>query len=277
LLASGELELEITKPPVITAGDFDVIIVGNVDRDQVLPGTYEDLIKKAEEGATVIVTVQDDSPNIDYRGLLPVKLNGKGSGGFISVEQLNRFTKNIDFGKANYVLEAEPIGEQAIIATVNDVPVISIKPTGVGKIVYFGIPEISEFRYSPHYPIFWTELMKYVTEQQDVRNLNFKAGETLILNKEQKIKTPTRSLKRAALVLDEAGIYELEDRIIAVNLVDELESNINLEKSTGTKSVDYELRPVKETREFQWTIWLLALAVFLLLFEVFFIKYRGDL
>ncbi len=277
LLASGELEVTLSEPPVIDDGNFDVIIIGNIDRREILPGTFEDILKKAEDGAAVVVAVQDDSQNIDYRGLLPVKLNGRGDGGFVNVEQLNRFTKNIDFGKSDYIINAEPIAEQTVIATVNQVPVISIRSVGVGKIVYYGIPEASEFKYSPHYPIFWTEMMKFVTEQQDVRNLNFKAGETLILDKEQKIKTPTRSLTRAALVLDEAGIYELEDRIIAVNLVDELESDINLEKPAGTKSTDYELRPVKETREFHWEIWLLAIAIFLLLFEVFFIKYRGDL
>ena len=276
LLASGELDVVVTEPPVITKGDFDVVIIGNVDMEQVLPGTFEDIRKLAEDGATVIVAVQDTSPQIDYAGLLPVKLNGRGDGGFVTTEQLNRFTKNIDFGKTDYVLQAEPIGDQAVIATVNEIPVMTIKPLGVGKLVYYGIPESSEFKYAPHYPIFWTELMKYVTEQQDVRNLNLKAGETLLLDKEQKIKTPTKTIKRAALILDEAGIYELEDRIIAVNLVDELESNINLEKPAGTRSIDYQLKPVKEKREFNWDLLLLAIALVLLLFEVFFIKYRGD-
>lgn len=277
LLASGELDVVMTEPPVISDGDYDVIIVNNVDMAQVLPGTFEDMLQSAENGATVIVAVQSDSQNIDYRGLLPVKLDGRGDGGFVNVEQLNRFTKNVDFGKADYAIKAEPVGEQTVIATVSGVPVMTIKQTNFGKLVYYGIPEDGEFKYSPHYPIFWTELMKFVTEQQDVRNLNLKTGETLMLNEEQMVKTPTRNIRRAALVLDEAGVYELEDRILAVNLVDDDESNINPDKKVGTKSIDYELKPVKEKREFHWEVWLLALAVFLLLFEVFFVKYRGDL
>jgi len=277
LLASGELDVVVTQPPVIADGDYDVIVINNVDMNQVLPGTFEDLLQRAETGATVIVAVQSDSQKIDYKGILPVKLNGRGDGGFVTVEQLNRFTKNVDFGKTDYVLKAEAVGEQTVIATVSGVPVMTIKQVNFGKLMYFGIPEESEFKYAPHYPIFWTELMKFVTEQQDVRNLNLKTGETLLLNEEQLVKTPTRTIRRAALVLDEAGVYALEDRILAVNLVDEAESNINLDKKVGTKSTDYELKPVKEKREFHWEIWLLALAVFLLLFEVFFIKYRGDL
>lgn len=277
LEASGELDVTVTKPPVITEGDFDVIIVNNVDMEQLLPGTFEDILERAQEGATVVLAVQENSDAIDYKGLLPMTVTGKGEGGLIAVDQLNRFTKNIDFGRASSALTGDLIGEQTIVASVNDNPIITVKPEGAGKIVYFGIPESSDFKFSPSYPIFWTELMKYVTEQQDVRNLNFGAGETLILDGEQTINTPTRKVKRAALVLDEVGIYELEDRIIAVNLLNEMESDINFEVSAGTKSLEYELHPVKEKREFPWSIWLLIIALTLAVFEIWFVRARGDI
>ena len=245
--------------------------------DQVLPGTFEELLAQVENGATGIVTIQHDSQSINYKGLLPLKLGEQTEGGFVTVEQLNRFTKNIDFGKVNSVLQTEASSDQIIIATVNKIPAITIKRLGQGKLIYYGLPDDSDFRYSPHYPIFWTELLKYVTEQQDVRNLNLKTGDTLLLDEEQRIKTPTRTLKRAGLVLDETGIYELEDRNIAVNLIDEQESSINPGTQTGTKSTEYELKPVKETRQFHWDIWLLLISLFFLSFEIFFIKYRGDL
>jgi hypothetical protein len=50
-----------------------------------------------------------------------------------------------------------------------------------------------------------------------------------------------------------------------------------MQREVGTKSKDYELLPVKETREFPWTIWLIVIALVFVLFEVFFIKWRGDL
>ncbi len=276
LEASGELDVTVTEPPVITDGDFDVYIVDNIDMGQMLPGTFEDLLELAREGATVIVAVQDETDRIDYRGLLPMTFSGRRDGGLITVDQLNQFTKNIDFGRASYVLQAELEGEHTVIASVSEVPVMTLKPEGAGKIVYYGIPEGSDFKFSPSYPIFWTELMKYVTEQQDVRNLNFKAGDTLILDGEQRIKTPSKTVKRAALVLDEISVYELEDRVIAVNLASQKESNINFEAPAGTKSFEYELRPVKETREFHWAVWLLALALILTVFEIWFVRSRGD-
>ncbi len=277
LIAAGEIDLQVTAPPIVPDGDFDVIIINNIDRDEVLPGTFEDILTKVEAGATAIVALQDDSSRIDYRGLLPVKLGEKTDGGFVNIEQLNRFTKNIDFGKSNSIINAELLGDQTIIATINAQPAITLKKQGAGKIIYFGIPEDADFKFSPHYPIFWTELMKFVTEQQDVRNLNLKTGETMLLDREQSIRTPSKTVKRAVLVLDEAGVYELEDRTIAVNLVNDFESNINAEKKIGVKSTEYELRPVKETRKLPWELYLLALALALIVFEVFFIKYRGDL
>lgn len=277
LIASGDFEVTVTEPPVIPDGDFDVYVLDSLDMDQVLPGTFEDVRVKADAGATAIVAVQADSAKIDYKGLLPVKLGGQLDGGFVQVDQLNRFTKNIDFGKTNNVFAAELLYDQSTIASVNGAPVMTIAPLGSGKLVYYGIPDDSDFKFAPHFPIFWTELLKFVTSQQDVRNLNLKTGENLILENEQTIKTPTRTLKRSALLLEDAGVYELEDRIVAANLLDEAESNINAGKEAGTKSTEYELLPVKETRQFHWTVYLLAIALFLLVFEVFFVKYRGDL
>lgn len=277
LLASGAFEVVVSEPPVVDGGAFDVFILDGIDTNEVLPGTFEDILEQVEAGATAVVVVQDDSRRINYKGLLPVSLGEWRDGGFVTVEQLNRFTKNIEFGAADRVIEAEASGEQVVVATVNDLPVITMKPVGAGKLVYYGIPESAEFKYSPHYPIFWTELLRFVTSQQDVANLNFEAGETLLLDSEQRVRTPSGAVTRAALVLDKAGIYELEDRVVAVNLEDEVESNINLDVPVGTRSTEYELRPVKETREFQWELWLLAIALAALVFELWFVKWRGDL
>lgn len=277
IIASGEIDLTISEPPVIDDGDFEVIVVDLVSESKVLPGTFGDVLRKVENGASAIVAMQEDSGSIDYEGLLPVKLGPKIDGGFIQIDQLNTFTKNVEFGASEQVFKAEPIGEQTVIASVNEVPVISIKPVGAGKVVYFGIPEASEFRYSPHYPIFWTELLKFLTERQDVRNLNFKTGHTLILDNEQRVVTPTRTVVRSAIIMDDSGAYELEDHIVTASLLSDLESSVNIQREVGTKSADYELLPVKETREFPWTIWLIVIALIFVLFEVFFVKWRGDL
>ena len=277
LLASGEIDLTIAQPPVIADGNFEVVVVDLVDANAVLPGTFGDVLEMVENGASAVVAIQDNSLDIDYEGLLPVKLGSKVDGGFIQIDQLNKFTKNIEFGASEQIFKAEPVGSQTTIASINGVPVITLKPVGAGKVLYFGVPESSEFRYSPHYPIFWTELIKFLTERQDVRNLNFKTGETLLLDNEQVVKTPKKTVKRSAIIMDDVGAYELKDYIVAANLLSDLESSVNMKRDVGTKSSDYKLQPVKETREFAWTIWLLVIAITFLFFEVFFVKFRGDL
>lgn len=277
LLASGEIDVTVSEPPVIETGDFEVIVIDSVNPASVLPGTFGDVLDMVDNGASAVVAVQDNSLDINYEDLIPVKLGAKVDGGFIQIDQLNKFTKNVEFGASEQVFNAEPIGSQTTIASINSVPVITLKPVGAGKVLYFGVPESSEFRYSPHYPIFWTELMKFLTERQDVRNLNFKTGETLLLDNEQRVKTPKKSVVRSAIVMDDVGAYELEDYIVTANLLSDLESSVNMQRDVGTKSADYKLQPVKETREFAWTIWLLAIAITFLLFEVFFVRWRGDI
>ena len=142
------------------------------------------------------MAAQAGSEKIDYKGIMPVKITGKANGGFVSIDQLNRFTKNIDFGSINSVFTAEKTGEQAVIASVSDVPIITIKPSGSGKIIYYGISEENEFKFSPHYPIFWTEFIKFLTGQADVKNLNFKTGDILLLENERIIKTVLGSVKK---------------------------------------------------------------------------------
>lgn len=277
LLASGEIDVTVSEPPVIETGNFEVIVIDSVNPASVLPGTFGDILDMVENGASAVIAVQDNSLDIDYENLIPVKLGAKVDGGFIQIDQLNKFTKNVEFGASEQVFNAEPVGSQTTIASINSVPVITLKPVGAGKVLYFGVPESSEFRYSPHYPIFWTELMKFLTERQDVRNLNFKTGETLLLDNEQRVKTPKKSVVRSAIVMDDVGAYELEDYIVTANLLSDLESSVNMQRDVGTKSADYKLQPVKETREFPWTIWLLAIAIVFLLFEVFFVRWRGDI
>ncbi|MFH1649174.1 MAG: BatA and WFA domain-containing protein, partial [Candidatus Woesearchaeota archaeon] len=65
------IEVEIARPPQIPSINHDIVIFRNVDKKLILPGTFKDALKQAKEkGATVIVSVQQDTPSIDYRGLV---------------------------------------------------------------------------------------------------------------------------------------------------------------------------------------------------------------
>jgi hypothetical protein len=276
-LASGETELTIAEPPIIPRDTFDVYIISNINPKNILPGTFEDLAKKVEEGANVIVAAQEDSDKIDYKGLTPVDIGGRSEGGFITIEQLNKFTSNIEFGSVDYFFSTTPKENTLTVLSVVGKPLVAVGRKGKGKLAYYGILEkSSDFPYSPGYPIFWTEFTRFVTDQQDVRNLNYRTGDTLILDALQKIETPTKILKKSALIFDEAGIYKFEDgRTLAVNLLSERESDINANTTMGAQSTEFELKPVKEKRKFEYEMPFVLAALILIFIELLYIKIRG--
>ncbi|MBD3361551.1 hypothetical protein GF358_02035 [Candidatus Woesearchaeota archaeon] len=277
--ASGLIGVEKTEPPVVKTGEHDVYVLHNIEKNKILTGTYEDLLKQVEKGAAVVIHAQDDSANINYGDLLPLKLTDKAEKSYLVVDQVNRFTKNIDFGSTvDFHFKTKDNRGVSLVSADNS-SLITLYEKGAGKIVYFGFLEgASEFRFAPSYPIFWTELIKYMTDKQEINNLNYKTKDTLILDSKQKIILPSRkAVRQAVYLLEQAGVYELEDRKIAVNLLNEMESNLNREVSFGAKSVDYELRPVKEDRKFQFEYTLIILGAILLILELFYVKLRGDI
>lgn len=276
LIASGDVEVTVAEPPVVPKTGFDVYVVHNVDMDKVLPGTFEDIAGKVKEGASVVVHAQERSDTINYQGLSPVKIGPPGDRTTLFVEHVNQFTKNIDFGGVEFYYTAELEDGITLVSAEQD-PVVAISTLGRGKRMYYGIVEkASEFKFSPEYPIFWTELMYYLTGQQNIKNLNYKTSDTLILDRESEVQTPTKTVKQSEIILEEQGIYTLPDRQVAVNLADEMESSINSNISIGVKSTEFELKPVTEKRKFLFERAFLWAAMALLLIETIYIKKRGD-
>lgn len=279
LEASGDTTVTIAKPPVIPTEGHDVYILHNVDMSEVLPGTFDALYHAVEtDGASVVVHAQGDSDQINYKKLLPLQITGRGNGGFISVEQLNKFTKNADFGSmTEQFTTTKQASDFTTMASLGNDTIIALGKEGNGKLMYYGILEsTSDFKYSPSYPIFWTELVRYLTGQLDLKNLNYQTKDTLILEGEQKVKGPIKTVKQATIMLEDAGVYELEDRKIAVNLLDDKESDVNADSALGAKSTEFELKPVKETRKFELEPMLIMIAGIILLLEIVYIKMRGD-
>ncbi len=280
LKASPIVELTIGIPPIIPKGDFDIIIIHNVNQNEVLPGTYDDLLKDVQnDQKTVIVTAQEESLSIDYRGLIPFGLTGTATNGLTRVENPTRFTKNIEFGKLpTYFTTVLQPGVISVAAVGNDTGVITVATVpGGGKLVYYGILEKgSDFKFSPYYPIFWHELIKYATNQKDIRGMNDKTGNTLLLDHETDVVTPNGKITTNRILFDKAGLYRMPERTIAVNLLSEEESDVNPRDKLGDQIEDVEFSPVKEKRKFEWEWALLLISLFLLFGELLYIKLRGD-
>jgi hypothetical protein len=277
LRASPFVDVTVASPPIVPKDEYDVYVLHNLNAQDVLPGTLEDIKDRVDAGATLIVHAQEDMASFDYRGLFPFTFHGFVPPGTIIVEQTAQFTKNVDFGSVNRAFNVSGPSTSTLVS-VGDAPLISTWSLGQGTAIYFGLLESeSDFRLSPMFPIFWNELLKSITGKQAIESLNFRTDKTLLLNNIERVTTPTGVVREAALLLEEVGTYKYDDVTIAANLLNEAESQINPGTSSGESSTAYELRPVKERRQYDLETVLLIAAMCILGLELLYIKVRGDL
>ena len=94
---------------------------------------------------------------------------------------------------------------------------------------------------------------------------------------EQKVKTPSTILTTSKLLMDEAGIYEVNNKKLAVNLLDEKESDVNaISKISNQKERQKLFQRESKERDFNLELAVLILAFLFMMAEFFYIKVRGD-
>lgn len=278
LTAGGNVKLTIGEPPIVPEEKFDVYVIQNIDPNEIITGTFEGILKHVKEGSGLVIHAQEDTEKINYKGLLPLKIEGIRDAATILTEQLNRFTKNIDFGKVDHFPNIKSTEGFTTIASADKVPIITFYTLGKGKAIYFGILEkASDFKLSPNYPIFWNELTAFLSNKEDAKNLNFKTDQTIFLDKEEKVQTPSKTIIGSTILLEEAGVYKIGNKIVSANILNEYESDINTNQSFGQKALDYQLQSVKEKRKLDLELPFLIIITILLLLEIAYIKLRGDM
>jgi len=284
-----EVDLEIREPPAINAYNInhDIIIISDITKKLFVPTDMMDIKKYAKHGGKLIIVAQEDIAQIDWLGMLPLNI----------IELSNKpTTMCVDL--IGSVFPRDPFSEEPCFATINkyikgkawnntvtmlsaesdNSPLLTEMKLGTGKIIYNGIiDKYSSFYSTPLYPIFWYNLIGYLTDRKDIKEYNQKTGKTLIIN-EQNIRTPEGMIKTDKLLLDNVGFYEFNHKKIAVNLLSEKESNVN----QGDIKIESELKNIqiekgKDTETFYLDNTLLVIGIIILLIEFFYIKSRGDL
>jgi len=278
LTAGGFIELTTAEPPVVPSDNFDIYILQGIDELEVLSGTFENILSKVRNGATAIVYAQKNMANVDYKGLFPFAVSGTGSASSVTPQQLTKFTRDLEFGSVDSYPIISP-DDSTVILTAGADPLLAVKQVGKGKIVFYGImDEASDFKFAPDYPVFWAGLLRFLTQKDDLQNMNYKTGQTMILDTPRSIILPSgeKLASQSLVALDNAGFYTVGPSKYAVNLLDELESSLNAELSTGQKSIEYQLHPVNERRKFEFETWVIWIALLVVIGEVVFVKKRGD-
>ena len=293
LESAKDIELNVVRPPVltITTGKEkidpykqDVIILYKIKRNEIVPGTFEDMEEYVKKGGNLIITVQDDLKEFNTRDLNAVELKSKiNKPTKVCVETINQITKQFEkercFTTTSFYFGAEAKKGAIIFASADDkTPLIVYGGKDRGRVAYYGIlDDISDFKTLPSYPIFWDLLINFMVGAEDIKDFNFKTGKIMTIS-EQKVKTPSSTVTTSKLLMDEAGIYEFDNKKLAANLLDEKESDINLpSKIESQKEREKLLERESKEHDFNLEVPILLLVFLFMLTEFIYIKRRGDL
>lgn len=272
-------------PPKVPDISHQIIMLSNVNKDLILPGTIKNIRKKVEDGAALIIVAQPDLLDMDLEGMLPVERADKGSPLLIEHDVYvvptheNSITEDINFGKVSKYLKIKPVdGSTTLASTTNNVSMVVIKSHGKGLVTYFGMmDDHSDFKDDIYYPVFWKRLFDMSIKKQDLSELNFRTGRLINLLEKKRVEAPFGTVKAETIMLSHQGVYRTEDKNIAANLVHEQESNINGDEQGQKLGIVEEELTTREMVPFELTRYFIIGLIALVFLELLWIKFRGDL
>jgi hypothetical protein len=187
-----------------------------------------------------------------------------------------------------YLNATERTGSTTLVTLENGVPVLSYWQVGKGTVFYMGLSdELGEnswnnFHNLPEYPVFWIKLIQWLGGAGDISEYNLNTGTLNSLSKTEEIRTPSKTFTSNRILFDEAGIYELSGKKIAVNLYNDRESNTTVDASELIQRAVAEDGPklVKEdsyTAKNDITDYLIGVMFLLILLEILIVRQRGEL
>lgn len=235
-----------------------------------------------------------EKTEVDLLKILPVKpLRLEEDENGIGVEEVlkSSITKDIrseEISVRKYLNATERTDSTTLVKLENGVPVLSYWQTGKGTVFYMGLSdELGEnswnnFHNLPEYPVFWIKLVQWLGGTGDISEYNLNTGTLNSLSKTEEIRTPSKTFTSNRILFDEAGIYELSGKKIAVNLYNDRESNTTVDASELTERAVAEDGPklVKEdsyTAKNDITNYLLGVMFLLILLEILIVRQRGEL
>ncbi|MBI5392508.1 VWA domain-containing protein [Candidatus Woesearchaeota archaeon] len=278
---NNHVSIDVAEPPKLPIIDHDLIIIDGFDKTKLPNAVIENIDKLVSKGKTnLIVTPQDDFKETKIAKIFPFEILGKGN----ETEVFNQLaisdiTKDVSFSKVNKYLRLRLTDAKSIslAATPDNDTIILISEYNAGLIMYYGInDQESNFRFQISYPIFWQQTIDYMLNKQSLQTLNYKVHDKLLYEDAIQIQTPTKNIKSALVDFDEAGVYKIKGKDIAVNLLNKKESNVNaLTDAESNEKLDLESSQSKEKMRLLPYI-VYAIIAFLFI-ELLYIKVRGDL
>ncbi|MFH1054308.1 MAG: VWA domain-containing protein [Candidatus Woesearchaeota archaeon] len=264
LKASKIVDLVVKSPPFaiedIKSINPQVILTNKLNKNEMIVGDFQGLAKLLSSGKSLIITAQEDMQEIDFDDKLPIEMIGIEEDTNINVIIENQFTKDVEFGRLSRYMKSSPKNGTTIILTSSDnSPLLSFDNYNNGSIVYYGImDDETDFKTTPSYPIFWSNLIKHLVKTEDIRDYNKRIGEVQNYRK--------------------VGVIEEDGKRISVNLLDEEESDVgNQHEDFTEESNNFVVEKKDKIRNIPIETYLIIIAMVLLFLEILVVKKRGDL
>lgn len=243
-------------------------------------------------GGVVIIA----SEGLEDTDMLPVELDALANRTSLNVVQSSMITGGVEIEKVEVKKHFKASAKRGAITLVeggDKSVMLAYWKFGKGLVVYSGLADPmgdnifdplnekvwNDFHAKPQYPLFWKQMLEWISGSLDVSEYNAKTGMFIMLPATQTVKTPTDRVTTELLLLDEVGIYELPDKEVAVNLYDERESNLEgAGISVTPPEVGREIPGVQTIRKPKHLdIYLIMAGMFFVFLELYYLRWRGEL
>jgi hypothetical protein len=255
---------------VQTSGDcaaFDLVVAArNASQDGKLN-------RYIDGGGRVIYIASSREERPEY---LPVKITGEGEAPATLWIRSEGFAEGVHFDEIGVYgyLEATSRRRSTVMVEANGAPVLAYWRIGKGTVVYDGLEMSSDFHLRPEYPIFWYQMVNWITGVPDIKEANRRTGELLPFGETITAVTPSGTITTASLLLDEVGIYRFRGESVAANMYDARESD--LQRGLSPQPGEFGSGSRETLVEKDLSPWAMALAALAVLLELAILRWRRE-
>jgi hypothetical protein len=253
---------------VQTSGEFNSFDLVVVARNASLDGKLNRYI---DGGKVIFIAADQESP--EY---LPVRVTGEQTGPASLWVRSEGFAKGVHFDEIGLFRfpDAAPRRGSTTLVEANGQPILSYWRLGKGMVIYSGLEMDSDFYLRPEYPIFWYQMVSWITGVPDIIESNRKTGEIIHLGETAQVETPTTSITTSSLLLDEVGVYRFQGKVVAANMYDAKESS--LQRKSGVDAGAFAGGSRETIVEKDLSNWIIALAALAILLELAIMRRRRE-
>jgi hypothetical protein len=251
------------------------------------------LSEHVKAGRNAVIIASPDLGNMD---MLPVELGEISGETSLNIVQGTRMTEDIGIEKINVKKHFKATLKRGAVTLVeggDKSSLLAYWKYGKGIVIYSGLADPggdnifdplntlvwNDFHALPEYPLFWKQMLEWLTGSLDVSEYNAKTGQYIRLPARETIKSPSESVTTDLLLLDEVGVYKLPEKDVAVNLYDEKESNLAgagiTTQPSEQKQISYSTQIVRAPENLD--IYLIIIAILLVILELYYLHWRGEL